>query len=900
MPKRLLTACLLWAGILSSQTQPIRNWADADKQESELAAKPTDAAVRVNLLRYYSGQGQQSPDRVKPLRLKHILWFIENDPSSPYLGEYATTLDKAGYPYADPDGYAKAAAVWSKAMAASKPLADTYANAIYFYRVGDPARAREIAGQGLQRYPGHARISERKGMLLAYSAVGVKTLDQYGRAASFDEPHIDSPEGRADREALEAAEDPNLAGGAANVLAQQVYALNSRNLTDRLKTVKDLTILLYQHAIQVEPNDYRWKTGLTNAYQSFANVVAKSTAEKIDYLEKALAIALNAMQRATVLPDLAQAYFTIGNDAKASECANELLNSNLDRSNWNYGNTVFTANTVLGRIALKKGDQKEAARYLLAAGHAPSTPQLSSFGPTDWRLAEDLLGAGDRDTVLAYLDLVRDTWKSGASRVDGFVATIRSGGTPNFTGTSQFQKARYVGRPAPEFRLKDLHDSDVALSEFKGKVVIVDFWATWCGPCRAEMPDLQKIHHELSSQDVVVLAVDVNEPKETVAEYVEKEKLTMPVLLANGTDVMDRYGVHAYPTTFFLDKNGLVADVLEGSGTDNATRLRSVLAKARAGAPPPGPEPPPVVSAARTPAVPPPNSTTAEDFYRDAARQHTAKDYAGAVKSLDRALQLRPDWTLAVINRADNLFHARQYDESIKAWTHAIELDPKRAASYDGRALAYSNSKRHAEALPDYARAIELQPDFAAAHNNRGWALLDLGRLDESLADLNKAIELNPTYSVALFNRAHLYVKRGDFAKAVADFDAVLHVTPGDTQATTQKASALRELQGNAALPAPKPLSPAPGEVLEHYPRDTTVVWSEVPGAMSYMVEWDYQDSQGWASDRNAPFPAIRTQVPVATFKFVGAQPGRWRVWAIDASGAAGPKSDWREFRYTK
>jgi hypothetical protein len=90
--------------------------------------------------------------------------------------------------------------------------------------------------------------------------------------------------------------------------------------------------------------------------------------------------------------------------------------------------------------------------------------------------------------------------------------------------------------------------------------------------------------------------------------------------------------------------------------------------------------------------------------------------------------------------------------------------------------------------------------------------------------------------------------------------------------------------------------------VFEHYPRETTVVWSPVSDAAAYMVEWDYGNPRdgSWASERADRTGTLRSTDPVATFQFVGAQPGRWRVWALDAKGAAGQKSEWREFRYTR
>jgi len=259
-----------------------------------------------------------------------------------------------------------------------------------------------------------------------------------------------------------------------------------------------------------------------------------------------------------------------------------------------------------------------------------------------------------------------------------------------------------------------------------------------------------------------------------------------------------------------------------------------------------------------------------------------------------------------VTARANVLYQMKRYDEAIAGFTEAIHLDPTRAPAYGERGLAYSNSGRHAEALPDYTRAIELSP-ASGVYNNRGWACLELGRLDEALADLDKAIELSPANLTALGNRSRLYMTRKQYAQAIADCDAALRLDPKAAWAVSRKIEAQHLLSPGAApaatslLAAPKLLSPEPGAVFDHYPRQTTVVWSEVPGAASYAVEWDYKSGDSWAAESRGSSGAILTvQKPVAMFPFVGAQPGRWRVWAADPSGVEGPKSDWRGFRYTR
>jgi hypothetical protein len=101
-------------------------------------------------------------------------------------------------------------------------------------------------------------------------------------------------------------------------------------------------------------------------------------------------------------------------------------------------------------------------------------------------------------------------------------------------------------------------------------------------------------------------------------------------------------------------------------------------------------------------------------------------------------------------------------------------------------------------------------------------------------------------------------------------------------------------------LPAPKLVSPEHLARFDHYPRTTVLVWEAVPGAAGYRVETDYQYSGVWASEDHGYASAVDVAATTYTFSFVGAQPGRWRVWALDASGREGTKSEWREFVYSR
>lgn len=107
-----------------------------------------------------------------------------------------------------------------------------------------------------------------------------------------------------------------------------------------------------------------------------------------------------------------------------------------------------------------------------------------------------------------------------------------------------------------DFTLVDLEGNEVSLSDYKGKKVFVNFWATWCGPCRKEMPDVQKIYDEVDSEDLVILAVNVGESKEDVKYFIDQGEFSFKVLLDSEMEVAAKYGVTAFPTSVLIDENG--------------------------------------------------------------------------------------------------------------------------------------------------------------------------------------------------------------------------------------------------------------------------------------------------------------------------------------------------------
>ncbi|MBC7263773.1 MAG: TlpA family protein disulfide reductase [Chloroflexi bacterium] len=117
---------------------------------------------------------------------------------------------------------------------------------------------------------------------------------------------------------------------------------------------------------------------------------------------------------------------------------------------------------------------------------------------------------------------------------------------------------------APDFVLTDLDNHPVRLSDLRGHAVLLNFWATWCSPCRAEMPDLQAIHEEYGDDGLVILAANINEPKEGVQEFVTHYSLTFRILLDSSGQVARLYQVRGIPTTFFIDRDGIIRDRVVG------------------------------------------------------------------------------------------------------------------------------------------------------------------------------------------------------------------------------------------------------------------------------------------------------------------------------------------------
>ncbi|KXS49428.1 MAG: alkyl hydroperoxide reductase [Halanaerobium sp. 4-GBenrich] len=121
-----------------------------------------------------------------------------------------------------------------------------------------------------------------------------------------------------------------------------------------------------------------------------------------------------------------------------------------------------------------------------------------------------------------------------------------------------------IGMKAPDFSLTNLNDQKVNLSDYRGQKVFLNFWASWCPPCRAEMPDLEKLNQKYGAE-VAVLAVNIGESKSTAANFIMENKLNLPVLLDIDKKTAQNYLVRAIPTTYILNEDGIIVEKTFGA-----------------------------------------------------------------------------------------------------------------------------------------------------------------------------------------------------------------------------------------------------------------------------------------------------------------------------------------------
>lgn len=144
----------------------------------------------------------------------------------------------------------------------------------------------------------------------------------------------------------------------------------------------------------------------------------------------------------------------------------------------------------------------------------------------------------------------------------GFIATLPGASSlsepARSVDTSALEIAPTQGALAPDFTLFNLDGKQITLAEFRGHPVMINLWATWCAPCRIEMPHIQDRFERYADDGLIVLAVDFDEPAGQVEAFRDELNLTFDLLLDPGAEVQELYRNRSYPSTFFVDENGVI------------------------------------------------------------------------------------------------------------------------------------------------------------------------------------------------------------------------------------------------------------------------------------------------------------------------------------------------------
>ena len=134
--------------------------------------------------------------------------------------------------------------------------------------------------------------------------------------------------------------------------------------------------------------------------------------------------------------------------------------------------------------------------------------------------------------------------------------------------------AKVPPKAAPDFTLPNTDGQQVSLQQYRGKVVFLNFWATWCIPCREEMPALERLHQTYQSQDLAIISIDLKESAEQVKTFFQKHELSFPALLDQNGSVFRDYLVAGMPTTYLIDRDGTL--LARGVGGRDWTRAEAL------------------------------------------------------------------------------------------------------------------------------------------------------------------------------------------------------------------------------------------------------------------------------------------------------------------------------------
>jgi TonB family protein len=381
---------------------------------------------------------------------------------------------------------------------------------------------------------------------------------------------------------------------------------------------------------------------------------------------------------------------------------------------------------------------------------------------------------------------------------------------PEFPG---MKKSELTGKAAPPFTLPDLAGKDVTLASLRGKTVLLNFWTTWCAPCRVEIPVLQKLHDE--DKSVTVIAVNVGEDVGLVRTFVEDNKITYPVLVAGRDGMAEDYGAKGFPTTVIIDKSGIVRTYKVGFGSGGDKELRAALQES-ASVPAQtqsqtGPSEGPVYNVG--PGVSPPQiiSKREPEYTEEARRERisgsvllaaiiSTEGIPSAVsvrRSLggglsDRAVEAVKTWRFrpgmkdgkAVAVKVTVEVHFRlMHEPNMRSPMPApvptpVRTKPQSAEEAYRQGVGLARERKLDEATAMFAEAIAMKPDWPQAWVARARVASQQKRYVAAVRDLDEAIRRDPTNAAWYDARGLAYSNSGQHERAIGNYNRAIELNP--------------------------------------------------------------------------------------------------------------------------
>lgn len=150
------------------------------------------------------------------------------------------------------------------------------------------------------------------------------------------------------------------------------------------------------------------------------------------------------------------------------------------------------------------------------------------------------------------------------SRISSFIRIAALGGVWMAAVSIAHAATPLLSTPAPDFALRSMDKANIRLSEHLGQVVLINFWATWCGPCRQEMPVLDELHAKYQRAGLVLLGINIDEDRDEAIEMAQTLQVTYPILFDDRKDVARAYQLGTMPLTVLIDREGVVRYVSDG------------------------------------------------------------------------------------------------------------------------------------------------------------------------------------------------------------------------------------------------------------------------------------------------------------------------------------------------